>query len=344
METVSSVGKGWYNYYHVSNRYETPDGKAMTAWYERDLSVEEIKSDNSGIPNREFQGADICRQVAAKFEGIAVSNRSKYSSVEEMKDAVWSKYLVGAAYRGLSHEEKQALARTEINMTMFGTVNSGEADIVAKIDGDFTKNKVGKSDEVNRVFNIKMLGTQIGNVFKNNGIELNELGNMEFRFSVNGMSNTLSITPAGTDKVSDELIYRIESALNTKENAKQLFFNLLYDSNKRGLIPTDQLTKWKLFNDFQHITGRDIREFKQTDDGFVDADGNYARDIYKDALKGTNRVPAEFTGAAYEHFTQLEKDAMRYDISKVEDLTLSLNYQNGAVMMPGEKKAFDISL
>lgn len=40
METVSSVGKGYYNYYNQSDRYSTTDGKAVTAWYDRDLATE----------------------------------------------------------------------------------------------------------------------------------------------------------------------------------------------------------------------------------------------------------------------------------------------------------------
>ncbi|MCQ2495506.1 MAG: DUF4885 domain-containing protein [Lachnospiraceae bacterium] len=341
---MSSVGKGWYNYYHVSNRYDNPDGKAMTAWYERDLSTEEIKSNNSDIPNREIKNADICRKVAAKFEGVAAANRSKYGSVEEMKSAVWAKYSLGTAYKGLSHEEKTALARTEINMTMFGTVNDGEANIVAKLDGDFSKNSVGRSESESRAFNIKMLGIQIGNVLKNNGIALDELGDNRYWFSINGMTNSLSVSLFGDADGQEDLMQRIENALNTKDNAKQLFFNLLYDSNKRGLIPYSQHAKWKLFNDFKNITGKDISDFKQTDKGFVNSDGVDAKDVYKEALKTSNKVPEAFKGDAYDYFTNLESDALQYTIDEVPDLTLSLEYSNGGILMPGDRTSFDVSI
>ena len=53
MESISSVGRGYYNYYHDKSRYETPDGKAKTAWYDRDLTTEEIGKNNAGVLNKD---------------------------------------------------------------------------------------------------------------------------------------------------------------------------------------------------------------------------------------------------------------------------------------------------
>ncbi len=39
MESVTTVGqKGYYNYYHVKNRSETENGKAIKCWYDKDVS------------------------------------------------------------------------------------------------------------------------------------------------------------------------------------------------------------------------------------------------------------------------------------------------------------------
>ena len=52
MATVNTVGNGYYNYYNVKSRMDTTDGKAVTVWYERDLSKEEICNDfNTAIDN-----------------------------------------------------------------------------------------------------------------------------------------------------------------------------------------------------------------------------------------------------------------------------------------------------
>ena len=59
MLTTSSVGNGYYNYYHDKSRYETPDGKAITAWYDRDLTTEEIGKNNAGVLNKEIGRAHV---------------------------------------------------------------------------------------------------------------------------------------------------------------------------------------------------------------------------------------------------------------------------------------------
>lgn len=229
-------------------------------------------------------------------------------------------------------------------MTMFGYVNLSEAREVAGITGEISKNKSSVSDEEDRSFNKKMLGSQIANVFKNNGIALSLLSDKSFRFSIDGMTNKLSVTLIGKSEMSEGLIDTIENALNTKENAKKLFYNLLYDSSKRGMISSDQLAKWKLFSEFMNISGKDIRDFTQTPEGLVDSEGSYARDIYKHALIDTKKIPAEFKGTAYDYFTLLEEDAMRHNIAEVTDLTLSIDYRGGQVIMPGETPSFDKSI
>lgn len=71
METVESVGRGWYNYYHQKSRVETKDGKAEENWYDRDLSKEEVNASNSHTLNRESYGADLCRKLHETYAGVA---------------------------------------------------------------------------------------------------------------------------------------------------------------------------------------------------------------------------------------------------------------------------------
>ena len=58
MTTLSTVGNGYYNYYHDKSRPETMDGKAKAVWYDRDLTSEEIGKDNASIWNKDSEGAD----------------------------------------------------------------------------------------------------------------------------------------------------------------------------------------------------------------------------------------------------------------------------------------------
>lgn len=91
METVERVGRGWYNYYHQKSRVETPDGKAMENWYDRDLSKEEVNASNDHTLNRESYGADLCRTLYEAYAGIAAANRARYSNVKDMRSAVNAK-------------------------------------------------------------------------------------------------------------------------------------------------------------------------------------------------------------------------------------------------------------
>ena len=346
MESISTVGKGYYNYYHDKSRLETADGKAKTAWYDREIPTDEIGRNNVR-PSRDYEGADICRKVADKLEGIAASNRSKYGSASEVKDAIWAKYSSQGAYKKYSHDQRAAMAMAEINMTLHGTVRYSDARIIGEIEEDFTKSTLGRGDDEDRQYNINMLGKQMGNVLGNNGVNLTLMGNSCFGISVNGFSNALSVfllDAKGNPDANEGLLGSMAAALQTGRNASNLFHNMLVDANKQGLVPTDQLAKLKLFSEFKQITGEDIREYKQTSDGFVNKDGKKAADVYKECLEKSTKVPAEFKGVAFDYYKEVEANAMKYNLAEVPELTLNLEYQNGVVSLPGKVKGFDVSV
>lgn len=345
MESMVAVGRGYYNYYHNRSRPEIADGRAKTAWYDREIPTDKIGRNNVK-PSCDYEGADICRKVADKLEGIAASNRTQYGSASEVKDAIWAKYSSQGAYKKYSHDQRAAMAMAEINMTLYGTVRYSDARILGEIEGDFTKSTLGRVDDEDRQYNINMLGKQIGNVLGNNGINLTLLGNSRFEISVNGFSNALSIfllDEKGNLDANEGLLGSMKAALQTGRNASNLFHNMLVDANRQGLVPTDQLAKLRLFNEFKQITGEDIREYRQTDDGFVNKDGKKTVDVYKEHLEKSTKVPAEFKGVAYDYYKEVEANAMKYNLAEVPELTLTLEYQNGVVSLPGRVKGFDVN-
>lgn len=316
MESMVAVGRGYYNYYHNRSRPEIADGRAKTAWYDREIPTDKIGRNNVK-PSCDYEGADICRKVADKLEGIAASNRTQYGSASEVKDAIWAKYSSQGAYKKYSHDQRAAMAMAEINMTLYGTVRYSDARILGEIEGDFTKSTLGRVDDEDRQYNINMLGKQIGNVLGNNGINLTLLGNSRFEISVNGFSNALSIfllDEKGNLDANEGLLGSMKAALQTGRNASNLFHNMLVDANRQGLVPTDQLAKLRLFNEFKQITGEDIREYRQTDDGFVNKDGKKTVDVYKEHLEKSTKVPAEFKGVAYDYYKEVEANAMKYNL------------------------------
>jgi|GEM_PF-1037575 len=340
MAAITGVVNGYYNYYHVKGRYD--DDKVRTPWYERDLSKEEICSNND-VLDRNYQGADLCRKLADTYRGVAASNRAKYATAQEAKDAIWAKYSAGGKYSAYSHDERASMARNEINMTLYGTIQLGDVWNDPHLNGEVSLNtRSGANETENRDFNIKTLGAQFMNLWKNNGIDASQMNGSSFMFSVNGMDMSASITLLDGKKHDDSFLEMITEALNSKNNSKNLFYNLLYSSEK-GSLPQDSLAKFKLYSDFKNITGLDITEFTQTDEGFIDSEGRNAADIYDEALKTTDKVPFQFRGTASSYFRTLVDDAMKYDIANTQDLTLSMEYRDGNVYLNGDKPHLNFS-
>lgn len=349
MPTINNVGSGYFNYYHQRGRYETTDGKAKEVWYNKDLSKEEIGSNNSGVLNRESENADLYRKLDAAYADIAASNRARYSTTDELETAIYWKYFAkDSAYSSYSREERNAMYNNEISMTEFGYINSNRISIPdllkdPHLNGEVTKN----TSTSTRAFNENTLSQQINNVFSNNGIDISLFGNTKFRFAVNGFTNKLMVSALSIDSkaaLNIDTIRKMTEALNSNDNAKNLFYNLLYDGTRQGTHDKAQLAKWSLYSNFNKITGLDIRNFNQTSSGFIDNDGNSARDIFKTALQTTSCVPTEFKGAAYDYFVQQERNAMSYNMNSTPDLTLALEYQNGSVTLPNKITAFDVNV
>ena len=339
MASITGVGSGYYNYYHVKGRYD--DGKVRTPWYDRDLSKEEICSSND-VPDRNYAGADLCRKLADTYRSVAASNRAKYATAQEATDAIYAKYNQ-KAYSGYSLEERFAMARNEVSMTLYGTIQLGNVWNDPHLDGEVSLNtRSGANEAENRAYNIKTLGAQFMNLWRNNGIDASQMSGSSFMFSVNGMDMSAAITLLDGKKHDDSFLEMMTAALNSKSNAKNLFYNLLYDSDK-STLPKDSLAKFRLYSDFKNITGLDLREFSQTDDGFFDSEGRNATDIYDEALNSTDKVSFQFRGIASNYFRTLVDDALKYDMDSTPDLTLSMEYRDGNVYLNGDKPHLDFS-
>lgn len=343
MSSINSAGRGSYNYYHVKRTYD--DGKVRTPWYEKDLSKEEICSGNAGTPDRNYEGADLCRKIADTYRSTAESNRAKYKTAQEASDAIWAKYNSSGEYSAYSYEERGAMASNELNMTLYGKVKYHDVLADPHLNGEVSLNTHNGSDvNGSREFNMKTLSAQFSNLWRNNGIDTSLMNGKSFSFSVNGMSMLGAVTLLGGGDGNDTLLGLMTSALNSKSNSKNLFYNLLYDGNKQGTLPKDSLAKFKLYSEFKDITGLDIRNFEQTKNGFIDSEGRNAVSIYEDALKGSDKVQQRYKGTANEYFKSLVNNAMNYNIAETPDLELSMKYVNGNVYLNGTVPHLNIKI
>ncbi|MBR1597375.1 MAG: DUF4885 family protein [Lachnospiraceae bacterium] len=337
---IESRGSGYYNYYNLSNRkkVDTPN----EVWYKRDLSATEI-SNNNNIPSKDSDGADMYRKLEEIYAPLAESNRARYSDYHELQCALEQKYRKNN-YPQYSDAERKAMYACELNMTCFGIIGTTLSSGYVKDDPHLKGEVKAASNSTTKEYNEKTLSQQFRNVFINNGLDISLFGNARFSFAVNGMTKRLSVYLLENDEdnpVSDSLIKQMEQALNTGKNAGNLFYNMLHNASAQKLLKEDERAKYLLYSDFYEKTGLDIRDFTQTEDGFVNSEGQNARELYKQGLKDFS-IRSEFKNVAYDYFLILERDAMRYDISKIPDLALSMNYQSGSVRLEGAE-SFDYS-
>ena len=205
-----------------------------------------IQKDN--LLNREYENADLMRKARDKYAEVAEVNRKKYKNIDDLKNAVYAKYTQGIEYQKYSIYERFAMARNEIDVTMFGTANGYSVLQDPTINNEKSQYYVSSTDESSvRTFNISMLSKQISNVFNNNGIDLSQLADNKFKFSINAYSQELSVSLLNSDgksSMNQSLLDQMTVALNSNNNAQNLFYNLLYDGNKQGIFADDQLSKW----------------------------------------------------------------------------------------------------
>ncbi|HAT02287.1 MAG TPA: hypothetical protein DCS54_03285 [Oribacterium sp.] len=338
MLAVSNVGNGYYNYYHNIHRVETKPSKAIEAWYTQELSKESLRSSNVGIQSYETELAASFRKLASTYEEVAAENRNKYRTSGEVYAALHKKYYGdGSEYTSYSEIQKVAMFSNELSMTLYGVIGDvGIADYSTILKDPHLNTDKGKDQETgSKDVNAQTLSAQIGNVLRKYGVDLGANDQTAFLFSIDGMTKNLSISVLNNDptwRADEALLNQMSQALNSKNNSKNLFYDLLYNGARSGTNAADQLSKWSIWSNFNQMTGQDIRSFTQTSDGFLNERGVYAREIFKEALTTSGKIPSEYRAAAYEHFLQQEENALQYNLSKVSDLTLSLIYRNGSVM------------
>jgi hypothetical protein len=94
-------------------------------------------------------------------------------------------------------------------------------------------------------------------------------------------------------------------------------------------VDKDVLAKYRAASILREYADLDIRDFTQTEDGLVDKDGRNILDICKEAIKSTSKVPAQFKDDAYDNFAEQIKQITATDVSSIQDLYLSIGYENG---------------
>ena len=311
------VKSHYYNYYNVKGRYTTSE-PTKADWVKRFESVEDRIEGNNSNKDSEVYKANV--KLEEIYYDLGVANRAKYSTYEELQDALSQKYLShNSPYYGkYSYTERQAMYRNELSMSAFGYCDGNMTD--PRLNGPV----YGETDDEKKIYNRQCVNNQINNIFTNNGISQDFFKNGSFTFTINPYTYQLNIG-GNADK---SIISQMEALLNENGNSKELFFHIL-NSIGSSNVDKNVLAKYRAASMLKEYTDLDIRDFTQTKDGLIDKNGNNILDVFKKKIKESSKVPPDFKGVAYDTFAEYIKQITSTDVNNITDMYLSIGFENG---------------
>ena len=141
------------------------------------------------------------------------------------------------------------------------------------------------------------------------------LSKYNMTFSIDPYDYSLKVS--GVDDAG--LTAMLEKLLNKDHNARELFYHIMHS------------------NSFASVTGQDPRQYRQTETGLVNGRGENILDIYREALKTSDAVPAQFKGTAYNVFEENIKKLLAEGFYRIPDLNLRVGYKDGMLQdLPNE--------
>ncbi len=283
------VKSHYYNYYNVKGRYTTSEPQ-KAGWVEKYESVEDrIEGNNNNKDSEVFKAYVKLEDI---YYDLGVANRAKYSSYEELQNAIAQKYSSTEYYGKYSVAERNAMYQNELSMSAFGYCSNMNDP---RLNGEVH----AETDSEKKSYNRQCVNNQINNIFTNNGISLASFGNSSFTFIINPYTYQLTVE-GNADK---SIMSQMETLLNENGNSKELFFHILNSIGSTN-IDKNVLAKYRAASMLREYTNLDIRNFTQTKDGLIDVDGNNILDVFKRSIKESSKVPSEFKGAAYDIFEE----------------------------------------
>ena len=313
----------FYNYYNISYRY-TPEAPKTPAWKE-DLKIvkDQVKSNNRDPESERYKAFE---KLEDTYYAMGVRNRAKYTTVSQVYAALSEKYS-SDYYKQFSELEVTAMYDNELEMTLFGCLGGG-----GNLDDPHLKGEVRDVTEKQaHEYNRKTINMQLCNIFGNAGIDSAMLSKYNMTFSIDPYDYSLKVS--GVDDAG--LTAMLENLLNKDHNARELFYHIMHSN--RASISDYAKTKYHTLNSFASVTGQDPRQYRQTETGLVNGRGENILDIYREALKTSDAVPAQFKGTAYNVFEENIKKLLAEGFYRIPDLNLRIGYKDGILQdLPNE--------
>ncbi|XQY91895.1 DUF4885 family protein [Metabacillus sp. HB246100] len=161
--------------------------------------------------------------------------------------------------------------------------------------------------------------------------------NMKLTFTIDPNTHKLSVS--GTDDT--ELTRLIEEALNSENNAKELFAHIIRSrSHDNTQFTSEKYDKYNLVRVIKNVTGYNLKDLAVVDGKFVTEDGTDIFDIYKSNLRKNPYVSAQDHGMLTAHYGEQLYALAKHGFDSIPDLVLSIGYEKGSLHDVGQKESY----
>ncbi|MED0864702.1 DUF4885 family protein [Bacillus safensis] len=187
-----------------------------------------------------------------------------------------------------------------------------------------------------KIFNRQKVNEQLQDLFSKNGISIPKNTNLTFTID----PNNFKLVVGGSK--DESLMKQIEDLLNTTNNTRELFFHIMKSRNDDSTQFTpDSLAKFHLVNQIKTVTGYNLKDLSIVNGQFVTDNGTNIFDIYKEELF-KNPYTAENARIAASHYGAQLFDLAKNGFDSIQDLVLSIGYQNGSLQDIGQKVNYGV--
>ncbi|MGD8190518.1 DUF4885 family protein [Brevibacillus ginsengisoli] len=186
-----------------------------------------------------------------------------------------------------------------------------------------------------KAYNRQKVNEQFKQLLEKYGINIPN--DLKLTFTIN--PNNYKLTVTGTDDA--ELTRLLEDALNSAQNANELFIHIIqsrsHDSNQ---FTNEKYDKYNLVRVIKNATGYNLGDLKVVDGKFVTEDGTDIFEVYKNALLKNPYVHQEDFRVMTAHYGSQLYELAKRGFDSIPDLFLSIDYENGSLHDIGQKESY----
>lgn len=229
--------------------------------------------------------------------------------------------------------ERKIAHRNEISWLYNGLAGSYDLRDAVLRDQPLIQGDVEVAER--KAYNRQKVNEQIKQLFEK--YQINVPDGVKLTFTID--PNTYKLTVSGTDDT--ELIRLIEEALNSANNAKELFIHIIKSrSHDNTQFTPEKYDKYNLVRVIKNATGYNLKDLAVVDGKFVTEDGIDIFELYKRSLRQNPYVTEEDYRVLTAHYGPQLYDLAKNGFDSIPDLILSISYENGSLYDIGQKENY----